>query len=400
MAARPRKRRTDLPEHLYYDARRGSYRLRLIDGRSPTIGHDRQEAIAIAREYNLRARTGITLTVDQLLGVAPMPPANSTGLGADIQRLVERIEREERPAKDARDTMRNDAARAAEFFAATRWDEIDVSHVTAYIAEYHGAAGPNVQNRKVAWLKKLFDYAMDEGLMKDNPAARKKRRRLHEKQRERLRPEWYRAIHAQAPLWLQTAMDLSLQSTHARLEICRIQYSIKLADLRRPLTCGCIWLAEPQQTPAGLRFGTLYIHRQKIQKKEAAHVAIPIGAALKAIIDRSRDAVISRYVVHRMPDRKNAALSAEVDHLTQLAPDYISRAFSDVRDKVGCCEHLPLKQRPTFHEIRALAAHQITLAGDDPQARMAHTDAKSTRIYTQNHINWVEVPLLDVELKA
>lgn len=397
MAARPRKRRTDLPEHLYFDARRGSYRLRLVDGRSPTISHDRQEAIAIAREYNLRARTGVTISVDQLLGLAP-ERTSASGVGDDVQRLVERIEREERPSKDALDTMRNDAARATEFFAATRWDEIDVSHVTAYVAEYHGTAGPNVQNRKVAWLKKLFDYAMDEGLMKDNPAARKKRRRLADKQRERLKPEWYKAIHAAAPLFLQTAMDLSLQSTHARLEISRIQYSIRPADLRRPLTCGCIWLDAPQQTPAGLRFGTLYIHRQKIQKKEAAHVAIPIGATLKAIIDRSRDQVISHYVVHRMPDRKSRTLGAEVDHITQLAPDYISRAFSDVRDKVGCCDHLPLKQRPTFHEIRALAAHLITLAGDNPQARMAHTDAKSTRIYTQHHVDWVEVPLLDVAM--
>lgn len=397
MAARPRNRRTDLPEHLYFDARRGSYRLRLIDGRTRTISHDRQEAIAIAREYNLRARVTATVSVDQLLGLAPAGYAGG-GFGGEVLRLVERIEREERPSKDALDTLKNDAARAAEFFADTLPEDIDIGHVTAYVAEYHSTAGPNVQNRKVAFLKKLFDYAMDEGLMKDNPAARKKRRRLADKQRERLKAEWYQAIHAAAPLWLQTAMDLSLQSTHARLEICRIQYNIRPADLRRPLTCGCIWFDAPQATAAGPRFGTLYIHRQKIQKKEAAHVAIPIGTTLKAIIDRSRDKVISHYVVHRMPNRKSSTLGAEVDHITQLAPDYISRTFSDVRDKVGCCDHLPLKQRPTFHEIRALAAHQITLAGGDPQARMAHTDAKSTRIYTQHHVDWVEVPLLDVAL--
>jgi hypothetical protein len=46
----------------------------------------------------------------------------------------------------------------------------------------------------------------------------------------------------------------------------------------------------------------LYIHRQKVQKKEASHVAIPIGGELKRIIDDSRDSVASPYVVHRIPE--------------------------------------------------------------------------------------------------
>lgn len=44
------------------------------------------------------------------------------------------------------------------------------------------------------------------------------------------------------------------------------------------------------------------------------------------------------------------------------------------------------------HEIRALAVHLFDQQGIDPQERMAHSDAKSTKIYTQNHIDWVVVP--------
>ncbi len=129
-----------------------------------------------------------------------------------------------------------------------------------------------------------------------------------------------------------------------------------------------------------------------MQEKEASHVAIPIGEKLKQIVDSSRDSVASPYIVHRLPKRRPNKISAEVQHPTQVAPDYLSRAFSDLRDKVGVAAHLTMEERPTFHEIRALAAHLFKTNGLDPQARMAHSDAKSTKVYTQNHVEWVEVP--------
>lgn len=126
-------------------------------------------------------------------------------------------------------------------------------------------------------------------------------------------------------------------------------------------------------------------------KKEASHVAIPIGEELKRIIDDSRDNVASPFVVHRLPERQ-VKRSKEVSHPTQVAPDYLSRSFSATRDKLGLCDNLLMDERPTFHEIRALAAHLFDQQGIDPQGRMAHSDAKSTKIYTQNHIDWVVVP--------
>ena len=129
----------------------------------------------------------------------------------------------------------------------------------------------------------------------------------------------------------------------------------------------------------------------KSTKKEASHVAIPIGEVLKTIIEESRDNVASPYVVHRIPDR-NVKRSKEVAHPTQVAPDYLSRSFSKLRDQLGLSDHLEMEERPTFHEIRALAAHLFDNQGIDPQGRMAHSDAKSTKIYTQNHIDWVVVP--------
>ena len=94
----------------------------------------------------------------------------------------------------------------------------------------------------------------------------------------------------------------------------------------------------------------------------------------------------SPFIVHRITERR-VKRSKEVSHPTQVAPDYLSRSFSSVRDRLSLYDKLPMEERPTFHEIRALAAHLF-----DPQGRMAHSDAKSTKIYTENHIDWVVVP--------
>lgn len=112
---------------------------------------------------------------------------------------------------------------------------------------------------------------------------------------------------------------------------------------------------------------------------------------MKRIIDESRNNVASPFIVHQILERQ-VKRSKEVSHPTQVAPDYLSRSFSATRDKLGLYDKRPMDERPTFHEIRALAAHLFDQQGIDPQGRMAHSDAKSTKIYTQNHIDWVVVP--------
>lgn len=385
MAARPRKREyRHLPEYLVFDKDRGVYKFTLITGKKKNIGKDRAVAIAIAREYNLRMRTENALSVEMLIRESGGILGEAKPFAEYVDHIMVRAIENERPSQNTLDDWNNDALRVKDFFVNIPACDIELEHVNAYINHYHADASANVQNRKVSFLKKLFSYAVDESLMLDNPATRKKMRRTEEKKRRRLTFENFIAIRRAAEPWLRTAMDLALQTTHARLEVSRIRYSI-----REPKDgiCGCMWLEQPEN---GI-YGTLYIHRQKVQKKEASHVAIPIGEQLKKIIDDSRDNVASPFIVHRLPDRQ-VKRSKEVSHPTQVAPDYLSRSFSTTRDKLSLCDNLPIDERPTFHEIRALAAHLFDKQGIDPQGRMAHSDAKSTKIYTQNHIDWIVVP--------
>lgn len=385
MAARPRKREyRHLPEYLIFDKDRGVYKFTLITGKKKNLGKDRAMAIAIAREYNLRMRPFNAPSVELLIRDSGGIAGEAKPFAEHVDHIMDRAIENERPSQNTLDDWSNDALRVKEFFISIPACDIELEHVNGYINHYHADASANVQNRKVSFLKKLFSYAIDESLMFDNPASRKKMRRTEEKKRQRLSLDSFIAIRRAAEPWLRTAMDLALQTTHARLEVSRIRYSIH--EPKNGM-CGCIWLEQPE---SGI-YGTLYIHRQKVQKKEASHVAIPIGEELKRIIDNSRDNVASPFVVHRIPDRQ-VKRSKETSHPTQVAPDYLSRSFSSLRDKLGLYDHLGIEERPTFHEIRALAAYQFDIQGIDPQGRMAHSDAKSTKIYTSNHIDWVMVP--------
>ncbi|MEC5320820.1 phage integrase Arm DNA-binding domain-containing protein [Brenneria populi subsp. brevivirga] len=391
MAARPRKRENRaLPDHLYFDKSTGVYRFTLITGKKKSLGKERVIAIAIAREYNYQMRPELNVSVESLIRDSGGRAGESLPFSNHVDKIMTRAIADEKPSANTLADWNNDAERVKEFFSDIASCDIELEHVNAYIQHYHADASANVQNRKVSFLKKLFSYAVDESLMFDNPAGRKKMRRVEGKKRRRLSLDNFQKIRAAADPWLRTAMDLSLQTTQARLEVSRIRYSIKSP---REGICGCVW----NDDQANGTYGTLYIHRQKVHKKEASHIAIPIGNELKRIIDDSRDNVASPYIVHRLAEKNSNPISKDVNHPTQVSPNYLSRAFSDLRDRLGVAAEYPPAERPTFHEIRALAAFMFERQGIDPQARMAHSDAKSTRIYTQNHLDWIAVPHAEIK---
>lgn len=396
MTPRPRKSpNKNLPEHLYYDKNRKRYRFTLKNGIRKVLGTDKNKAIAI--EYNNLVRYKDGISVGSLIVETNKEAKEFMTFSSHIDYLVNRIIKEERLSKNTIETHLNDAERVKEFFSDVMACDIDLSHVNEYLNKFHANSSANVQNRKISFLKKLFAYAMDESIMLDNPASRKKMKKKEEKKRHRLKFEWFMAIRnfaISSPeyLYLKTAMDLAMQSTQAVLEISRIQYKI---DRPSDGVCGFVWFDEPKD---GI-YGTLYIHRQKVSAKEASHIAVPVGEELRKIVIESRDNILSPYVVHRLPDR-SIKPSKEVTHFTQLTSNYLSRAFSKIRDQIGICDHLKEDERPTFHEIRALAAHLFDQQGISPQARMAHSDEKSTKIYTANHHEWVMVPHAEIKYKV
>lgn len=217
----------------------------------------------------------------------------------------------------------------------------------------------------LAW---VLACAVEEGWMDNNPAEQT-RKFSHTRQRERLTKADYYAIRAAAPAWLQNAMDISLLTLLRREDVV----SLRFADERDD---------------------AMWVIPQKTESSTALRLRIGITPDLRAVITRCRDAVVSPYLVHRLPEKarpSNKRAAARVHH-TQVMPEQLSRAFADARAAAGIAGDNP----PTFHEIRSLGgALLITEAGwtkEQVQALMGHGSIAMTTHYLGGH----ELPWIDV----
>lgn len=345
-------------------------------------GVSRADAIAAAHAYNAKYRC-TELNISQHAQTDTKDKYNKE-LSSWIPVVIKRVKAEEKLGANAISTFESDCNRLVEQFGKVMSKSVNLETVNQYLQLNTEGKSNNVYNRKISFLKKVFDYLCDMSAMASNPAELKKVKPKEQKVRQRLNLEMFKAIEAEAPIWLKTAMRLALQTTHAVLEVSKAKYR------------DCEWYESVQNENGLLVYGVLRIHRQKVQAKEASRVAIPITPALKAVIDDSRqDHILSPYIVHKRKTDNNPVAQG-LTHETQLTTRLISSTFSELRDKLGVCDHLEPEARPTFHEIRALSIHLFTQMGIDPQARAAHTDAKSTKIYQRNHLQWVEVPAAEL----
>lgn len=209
--------------------------------------------------------------------------------------------------------------------------------------------------------------AMEEGWIDTNPALAT-RKHTHKRQRARLTADAYSAIHAEAPTWLQRAMDLSLLTLLRREDVV----SLRFADVRD---------------------GWLWVVPSKTEDSSGARLKIPCSGELAELIATARDAVVSPYVIHRLPEKARPSNMRAKDrsHHTQVLPEQLSRAFQDARDKAGITGENP----PTFHEIRSLGGALLQDAGwtlAQVQALMGHSSETMTKVYLDGHdVPWTEV---------
>ena len=284
------------------------------------------------------------------------------------------------------ETFCRDIERLTELHGELLTKDINLETVNTYLSTYVSGKSDNVYNAKLSFLKKVFSYLLDEGAILVNYADNKKVKPKPEKVRVRLDSKNYKKIILIAPRYLNIAMRLSLQTTHAVNEISQAKYK------------DCTWYSEPLMKDGLLVFGTLRIHRQKVMKKEASRVEIPITLQLKNIIDDSRkDNIASPYIVHRKKDARGKG-AKKLTHPTQCRPNDISGEFTKTRDKLGLYSDLGFKERPTFHEIRSLSIFLYSKKGLNPQERAAHTDAKTTKKYMEGHVEWVQIQAAELTI--
>jgi integrase len=186
------------------------------------------------------------------------------------------------------------------------------------------------------------------------------------KVRQKLDVAGFKAIHEEAPPWLQVAMEQSLVTLQARKEICNTRYS-------------------------DYRDGWLYVIRDKVSgESEMGFIKIAITAELENIRSGSlRDGVLSTFLVHRAPARRQRRWMRNKPHWTAVNAEYLSKAFAEAREACGIYAHLEPPKRPTFHEIRGLGGRIYESQGTPPadiQALMTHAHRRTTQIYLEKGV--------------
>jgi len=217
------------------------------------------------------------------------------------------------------------------------------------------------RNKNQAILSMMFKYALSDGLTEDNPVAKIMVTPKQKVTRQPLTLEGYRAIYPHAETCIQIAMSLELITLQRRGDI----RTFKKSEWKDGIT--------------------KLIQSKTYRHGPAAYLEFDfVGTELEQVIERANKSDIpSPYLVHYRPRYKNRK-NEECDHWSQLSREQISKGFAKARKLSGYYEHLTPKEKPTFHEIRALGANLYLEKGwteEDIQKLLGHTKLSQTFEY-------------------
>lgn len=139
-----------------------------------------------------------------------------------------------------------------------------------------------------------------------------------------------------------------------------------------------------------VRDGRLWIE----QEKTGSQVCIPQELRLSAvnwsvgeIVQRCRDVVVSRYLIHHS-EHQGRAKPGDPVRATSLSCDFAkARELAKIKWPEG-------KSPASFHEIRSLAARLYAEQGVDVQALLGHNSPDMTAVYRDvRGADWITVQL-------
>ena len=271
---------------VYYTYRRPT------DGRRFGLGRDKRKANAIARQANAQ------LMNDQD-ALAKVLGQNDITLGEMIDLYRSDILAKKNLADQTRTNTEYRLARFHQDLGEKIVSQFDVGQLAAYLDRFERDSYVKHRGQMID----LFRFAKRKGYFpdtRDNPAELTYAKTDYGKDRRRMTLEQYRAIHKQAPHWMQIAMELAIVTLQGRYEVCHMRYD-------------------------DIQDGQLYVVREKTKKNEWGYLRIPVSPALEDIIRRSRDEVVSPFLVHRAPARRKRAAGKQ--HWTQLTLNDFSAKF-------------------------------------------------------------------------
>ena len=372
MAARPRTlKNRKLPPNLYPNGKYWRYR-NPITGLMTSINRPLEEAIKLARAANLKLAA---LVVDDgalltLLTGDRLPTVDNL-----VQRFTDEWLLEKGYAPRTLEEIKFKLERYRQDLGDRLIGQMDVLAMAEYLDQFSNNA---YTKHRGLWVQ-IFAFAVAKGLAERNNAELTLVKKEAEKKRQRHTLEGLRSIidAATTPPWLKRAIRLALTSLQRREDIVT-------------------WL----KSAANMEDNTLTVSPGKTQGYDKpVHLKIKMGAALREVVSEClRSPLASPFLIHYKPKARRREQIDAKDHWTSVTPDYLTKEFSKARDAAHAYDHVPVGERPTFHEIRALGAwlyEQQKFPQEYIQALLGHADEKMTKHYQEGHgdktIEYVEV---------
>ncbi len=227
---------------------------------------------------------------------------------------------------------------------------------------------PHAQKKHASLMRDIFRYAITAGYCDINPADQLKAQEPDPRVRQRHTWDGYMKVYQTAPDWLKRAMDIALYSLQRRSDLVEIQ------------------IARDIDTPTR---SIKILQRKTRNYKTPVHLSIKMGDPLwQAVHSAITSPTHCPYLIHCRPGRMDKRDLAAKPHPFAVLPDYLTKKFREFRDKSGAYDHLAPKERPSFHDIRALGIMLYFKAGYPKEYIMAlagHATAEMTDHYIDGH---------------
>lgn len=372
MSPRPRApKNRKLPPNLYPNGNYFRYR-NPITGKMTSINKPLEEAIKLAKAAN--AKLAPLMSDDGAM------LETITGDRLPVMRLlIDRFEAEWLPDRRYSASTLGEIGYKLERYRKDLGDLLVGQVDVLAMAEYLDRFTNNAYTKHRGLLVNVFAFAVAKGMTEKNVAELTLVKKEEEKKRQRHTLEGVnKMLEAKTtPDWLKRAIRLGLTSLQRREDI--VSWKKSAVDLEKNTIKVSPGKAEGYETPV--------------------HLKIVMGKALREVVlECVKSPLLSPYLIHYKPRARRQEQVDAKDHWTSVTPDYLTKQFRKARDAAHAYDHLPMDERPTFHEIRALGSwlyEQQNFPTEYVQALMGHADEKMTKHYQGGHevkeVEYIEV---------
>jgi len=400
---RPRSAgRRDLPDNLIPRPRTISGRSVVYwywrdprDGKEKSLKCNDDRATAIRRARELNAIIARELADQVIDDIAISPARRITGTPFNVFAVhCLTLAKDRGLADNTMKTRKSLTNAAAAWFEDLALHTIGVPEIARFLKHYTDQGKNRYAQSLRSLLIDIWNDAKRDGLLPPehiNPADIS-RRPTAKVNRARLTLDDFKAILEKAEgmdkrgIWIANSMLLAIVTGQRREDLA-------IARFRKGRDWEKAWLSyqlgdkhEVHPYPY-IEDGHLWV----IQQKTGALVKILLSLHLEAIdlsvgdvVDRCRNHVASRYLIHHTEPFGNAPIGSAV------FKDTITRGFSDARALTDL--EWPGKTPPTFHEIRSLSERLYKAQGVDTQALLGHRHARMTEVYNDpRQAEWTSV---------